>query len=853
MEKYIAALSALIVGSLFVFFLGYLIKKRRNSTVLVVLPALFFLVLFATEMNSRYEAMHSLRTANKKLEHGLLNDARGTFENLTKTSLFKNEIVGSMFIFDAHLGLAETALKMGDYAKAKKELDILESKKWFYISDKRRLQLLMGMAEIYGQLGDRVSQERVIRRIEKMVYPETKRYEIELVKCVKFLFGIINPLYWKAQVDFQKAHVAFREKHYNKASSLLGDVESIGQLLGSYELLVKVKKALGDIYYAQKKYEASLESYQIALMLSERFLDKYNRAMCLLKVGTVETSSGKEAKENLSLVISISKDIGSHEILWRGLYQYGLVFEKEGGYQKAMSCYKTAIEMIESIRSKLELEKERAGFIGERILPYERVVSLLKKMDQRDRSQGYHKKALYYAERAKSRTLIEALTARDSLARSREDNDIIEREKTLLDKIASLREKLVKTGGKRLREKIENAEAAYQRFVEEVKLKSPELASLITVNPPDPEKIQKLIDSNTSIIEYFTTKDNIYAWLITRTTIKFYEIPVSKVEIENAVANLLLPNISSNPRRPAPIILETGKKKVEKEISNLERQLNRDNFVTLCQKVNKAIFAPIEKDIKTKNVVIVPHGVLHKLPFAALNDGSRYLIDKYALSVLPSLSALEFVVKKRNPDKGRLLALGNPIADYAPGFYELPNSESEISTISQHFLKNEIFLKNEATESVVKDKCHAFDVIHLASHGEFNEKQPLFSGLLLARDKRNDGYLQVHEVFGLELKEANLITLSACETALAKVEGGDDLVGLSRAFIYAGTPSILGTLWKVDDPATARIMEIFYDNWRHKGASKAKALRNAQIALKSIPAWSHPYFWAPFIMIGDWR
>jgi CHAT domain-containing protein len=111
----------------------------------------------------------------------------------------------------------------------------------------------------------------------------------------------------------------------------------------------------------------------------------------------------------------------------------------------------------------------------------------------------------------------------------------------------------------------------------------------------------------------------------------------------------------------------------------------------------------------------------------------------------------------------------------------------------------------------------------------------------------------VHEIFGLDLRNTNLVVLSACETALSKIYGGDDLVGLSRGFIYAGTPSLLATLWEVDDHSTAILIEEFYKNWQKKGMSKPKALQQAQVALKSMPQYQHPFYWAPFIMIGDWR
>jgi len=177
----------------------------------------------------------------------------------------------------------------------------------------------------------------------------------------------------------------------------------------------------------------------------------------------------------------------------------------------------------------------------------------------------------------------------------------------------------------------------------------------------------------------------------------------------------------------------------------------------------------------------------------------------------------------------------------------------EVDSIAGLFTDKEIYTKDKATEGTAKDKSAGPDVIHFACHVEFNDRQPLQSALVLAKDVDNDGFLQVHEIFELDLKDTNLVALSACETGLSKIQGGDDLVGLSRGFIYAGTPSILATLWKVDDPATAELMQRFYTNLQSKGMKKPEALQMAQIELKNIPKYKHPFYWAPFVMIGDWE
>jgi CHAT domain-containing protein len=187
-------------------------------------------------------------------------------------------------------------------------------------------------------------------------------------------------------------------------------------------------------------------------------------------------------------------------------------------------------------------------------------------------------------------------------------------------------------------------------------------------------------------------------------------------------------------------------------------------------------------------------------------------------------------------------------------------------------------MNKKATEEKVKLLSGDYDIIHFASHGELNPQSPLFSSIRLANENDEDGRLEVHEIFNLDLEKASLVTLSACETGLGKLTNGDELIGLTRGFIYAGTPSIVASLWEVNDKSTSDLMNLFYKNL--KTHSKVEALRMAQLEMingdtgrgivrgvggivsseaKDSPQssatvnGSHPYFWAPFILLGDWN
>src|SRR3990172_8266822 len=292
-----------------------------------------------------------------------------------------------------------------------------------------------------------------------------------------------------------------------------------------------------------------------------------------------------------------------------------------------------------------------------------------------------------------------------------------------------------------------------------------------------------------------------------------------------------------------------------------------------------------------KELIIVPHDVLHYLPFHALvgSDG-KYLIEKYPIYYLSSASLLQFVKEKRRASgdlsavlaqAGKVLAFGNP--DLGDPERNLEFAELEAQEVKAAYPESTVYLRKEATEEKSKSLSPNHDILHFAAHAELNENDPLASAVLLAKNDKEDGRLEVREIFGMDLK-ANLVVLSGCETGLGKLSTGDELVGLTRAFIYAGTPSVVASLWKVDDSSTAHLMSSFYRNL--KTMTKVEALRQAQLQLirgqgrsdllarrgvggigklGEVPdskplsphsisvSTSHPYFWAPFILVGDGR
>ena len=544
----------------------------------------------------------------------------------------------------------------------------------------------------------------------------------------------------------------------------------------------------------------------------------------------------------------------------------GFACEGEGNYAEAQKWFRDAISLIEQQRTALNSAMREHFLEGNTLADFKRLDAYegMMRVLLKENGPNAQIQALRYAEMIKSRIFFEMLVSHGLKSTKPEDEKVLEREREYQHKIGLLQKRMeiIRKPGvilppgeaEQVKVELEKSLTEYETFLKEVRLKNVEVASIICALPADPAAMQATLDDDVTVLEYYTAQDRTYAWVITKNSVQIHEIKkdgldLNAKEIQVDIGNWLAINISETPRRATPLFSSPADELSLQKLTPELKKKYREAFNKKAHELYVLMFAPVEADIKTKKLVIVPHDVLHKVPFTCLTDGNKALLDKYNLSIAPASSLIEFIVKKRKADTGKFLAFANPATDKK----KLPFAESEVQAIESLFPNKDVFNGADATKTRATALSGDFNVIHFACHGEFNDMQPLQSGLLLAKWGEDDGVLRVPDVFGLNLQKANLVTLSACETALSKVRGGEDWAGMSRGFIYAGTPTILATLWSVDDKSTAILMKNFYTNWLQKGMTKPAALRQAQLDIKAMPEYSHPYYWAPFVMIGDWR
>ena len=270
----------------------------------------------------------------------------------------------------------------------------------------------------------------------------------------------------------------------------------------------------------------------------------------------------------------------------------------------------------------------------------------------------------------------------------------------------------------------------------------------------------------------------------------------------------------------------------------------------LGERLHALLIAPLQL-AAGEQLLIVPHDSLHYLPFQALVDAGAgaYLIERHALAFAPSASIAFQLARRGAIRSGPLVAFGNPGTDEK---FALPDAEREVNLIGALFLDPSIFVKADATKRRFRDSAAKAGILHVAAHAEVDVIDPLQSRILLAPEGDDLGFLEAREVYGLNLDKVSLVTLSACESGLGRIARGDEIMGFTRSFLAAGASGLLVSLWPVADDSTELLMTTLYGELA-KGKPAALAMQSAQLTVLRRAKFSHPFFWAPFDLVGDWR
>jgi CHAT domain-containing protein len=581
---------------------------------------------------------------------------------------------------------------------------------------------------------------------------------------------------------------------------------------------------LGRDYLSLRQWEPAREAFQKALESGERMGVSNQIAQARQGLGIIAARQGdlQAAAGHLEAAISQSS---SPNLTAGTQTRLGALYRRMRRLPEAESVLRQAVAGIEDMRSLLQSEELREGFVEDKMEAYANLIQVL--FDQRKFGEAFN-----FSERARARAFLDLLGNRVRLSKG-VSATLVAEEKTLQERIAHLKAQqaapeddeespeATRHRQAALQRELDLAREAYAAFLARVRAQNREQASLMTVEPLTLREVQALLPEGTALLEYFVGGGRTLLWVLHRDRLRAIPLRIGEDELAKRVGHF------------RDLIASRGRS---------------DELREAAQDLYRLLVAPAFAAGSPRDLVIVPHRVLHYLPFHALMSApDRYLIQDSLISYLSSASLMQFTREKAQARNAAALAVANP--DLGDPTLSLRYAEREAREVQRLYPDSTVLVRQEATRGETRRHLGSQALIHLATHADLDEEDPLGSALLLRPDGGDSGRLEVQEIFGLNLS-ASLVILSACETSLGKLTHGDEVIGLTRAFIYAGTPTVISTLWQVDDRASYELMRAFYQQLR-AGESKAEALRRAQ--LTTLEKYPHPYYWAAYELTGEAR
>lgn len=546
--------------------------------------------------------------------------------------------------------------------------------------------------------------------------------------------------------------------------------------------------------------------------------------------------SGEQPRELCESILLTCSELEAPWLRYQAHELLGDVLLATDDIGHAHEQYVQAISFIEQIRSGIRVDEFRSAFFRDKLRVYEKLIRLC--LDQEDPAR--QAEAFYYLESSKARTLVDLLINELELAPLTGSQASIE----LHAQWQELREQLhwyyskmnrAETQGKsrllgadlRLREEIARCEHSLADVTRQLQAHDPSfvwlrqsggmaggMAGGMTV-----EELRDVLAVDEAVIEYYFHDGQLKIFVIDRQSLRIVSSEHNLQQISELILRL---RFQFDKFQYGSAYLATHSARL---LSDANDCLHR---------LWQALFAPVADLVKEKKLIFIPFGLLHNVPFQALFDGRKYLLDNHELAQAPSSRLLKLYAERSSKRYERAVIIG-AADEIAPQITE------EIQAIRALFPGGSCFTGTSATAQALFDHAPASDILHIASHAVFRQDNPMFSAFKLA-----DTWLNFYDICSLKLP-ASLVTLSGCSTGASRIYAGDELMGLARGFLAAGAAAMVVSLWAVNDPATAKLMTAFYQKLRAGNSARA-ALRAAALEIKS--QHEHPYYWAPFVLIG---
>jgi CHAT domain-containing protein/tetratricopeptide (TPR) repeat protein len=699
-------------------------------------------------------------------------------------------------------------------------------------------------------------------------------------------------------------------EYYNQALEIFREVQ---ELQGEAGML----NDIGAVYHAQGEQQKALECFEQALALARKIPNIQAEANTQRLIGEVYWSLGdrEKALDCFNQALSQLRSVKDHSNEAATLLDIARAERDLGRLTKARGDIETALSIVESVRAKVTSLDLRASYLATKREYYEFYIDLLMRFDARQPDAGYAAQAFQVSERARARSLVESLAEARIDTHQGIAAALIARERTLKQQLSFNSNRLTQLLGSRhgpqeaaaAQQAIDVLLQSYAKVESDIRTENPHYASLAQPEALNlPEVQAKLLDQDTLLLEYSLGEARSFVWVVTPTSFKSFELPGRSVIEAPArrVYELLTARSRSLPNE--------GPEEKQKRVA-----LADEEYPHAAAELSRMLLGPVASQLGKKRLLIVAEGALQYVPFASLpipvssqssvasrstTDNGPQTTDNYIPLVvdheivsLPSasvLAALRQETSSRSPASKTVAVLADPVfsrddsrvSGWRAGrsvsplnqalpsdvvrsaeesglgdFVRLRFSRAEADAIARlaregQKLEAVDFVANRSTATSAG--LQQYRIVHFATHGLINSQHPELSGIVLSLVDQNgqpqNGFLRLYEIYNLRLN-ADLVVLSACQTALGKEIKGEGLIGLTRGFMYAGAPRVVASLWRIDDRATAELMTKFYRGMLKDGLPPAAALRAAQISIWKGNRWSGPHYWAAFTIQGEWK
>jgi CHAT domain-containing protein len=757
-------------------------------------------------------------------------------------------------------------------------------------------QIIHNMAMIYSNLGD---EDRALHYFNRSLDLSRKMLDRQ----------------WEAHILHHLGEIYLSLGNVPKALPYLDQALKLSRAVKDQLGEATTLDHLGTLFSVSGDRTKALDYYAAALQRRRDSGYALGEAQTLRHIASVHQSvgDGGTALQFYNESLQISQSIGDRREEASTLLDIANLNRQDGNLVEARTQLESALSLIEPLRSQVRSEELRASYVSQVMNYYEAYIDVLMQLHKAHPSDRLQELALEVNERARARSLLDILTEARANIREGVSPALLDEEQSLLHLLAAKSERRLRLlSGEHsnaqiveINEELQSLSNRLDLVQVKIRSTSPSYAALTEPSPLSAAKIQELTDSSTLLLEYTLGQKRSYLWAVSQHAVLSFELP-GRTEIEAQVHRMLTLLTTRNRTSAA----ETPQEQ-RARVADADHQYPEAAFA-----LSRMLLAPIGDALeKAQRLALVTDGALQYVPFAALpapwprpanrtHAGERYepLVLNHEIVELPSASVLEILqaqkrprpaprqvavfadpvfstqdsrVLPKNPQTGecsqqmRVTADNPPVGDGSSlrqtagergmSFSRLLFSGEEADAVlalvaAEDRLDARGFLAN--IETATDPQLGLYRIVHFSTHGVVDSRRPEQSGLILSLfdecARPRSGFLGLTAIYNLSLN-ADLVVLSACNTALGREMSGEGLVGMVRGFMYAGTPRVLASLWDVDDASTAELMARFYRAMLQQGLRPAAALRAAQIEMWRHDEWKTPFYWAGFVMQGDWH